>query len=144
MAVALTIRAIRLANARRKYDRKTAPFLNKVAAIHSMMAVHPISLQSRRWISKKILEMREDYLLPEHIDVLNQLDAANALATKKFETRMANRAAKKLAAKKPVGRPKRVVEQTPPPIAPLTPVEIWKRELDKQQEKKEEPPNADN
>ncbi len=95
--MAKTIKAKRLDAAKAKYDRKTSPFLQKTAAIYSILAIVPVSLGTRRWVSNRIAEMREDYLRPEQIEIIDQLDARNEKAKEKFETRMANKKAKREA-----------------------------------------------
>jgi hypothetical protein len=114
--MAQTIKARRLQKARQKYDRVTAPFLQKTAAIYAVLAIVPVSLATRRWVADKIAQMREDYLRPEQIEIIDQLDERNEKAKQKFETRMANKKARREAKLLERQKAKTVPPaQTPPP-----------------------------
>jgi hypothetical protein len=94
-----TAKSRRLQNARARYDRKRLTFDEKCAILNILFNLVPVSLFTRRWISRRLEEMSEDYTRTEHRVEITRLEERNQVAAQKLIARRANRAADRAAGK---------------------------------------------
>lgn len=127
-----TAKSRRLQNARARYDRKRSTFDEKAAILTVLFNLVPVSLFTRRWIGRRLEEMAEDYLRPEHRVEITKLEERNQVAAEKLISRQANKAARRAEGKLTRAEAKRAakaLKDNPLPVAPASPLpdpsSIW-------------------
>src|SRR5712664_3672035 len=112
--MATTLHAQDVRKQRTHFGQPTTNFRNKVLCLRALLTMHKLGLHTRRWASRMISWLQTDpqWISEDLVEqaernkMLDELLEKNELAIRKFETRVANRNAKK--------NPKPSAVSTPP------------------------------